>query len=190
MAVDSVAMRIMGLDPLTSPPVWMAYMQGMGPVEEERITVIGPKIEEVASPFRQPDIDLTGGTDITIHADRACPGCKGYLHFVLSKLRRTDPKDPSRLLMDRPFDKKVNIFLGPAGDGIMRPEERNIFMGMCQQHHEEIGVHLPGCPPHAEVIVNGIFGLFPDIERPQYADKTEEAKLGEMLAEVLNMDKT
>jgi uncharacterized protein (DUF362 family) len=190
VAVDSVAMRIMGLDPLTSPPVWMAYMQGMGPLEDERITVVGPGIEEVASPFRQPEIDLTGGKDITIHADRACPGCKGYLHFVLSKLRRADPRDPGRLLMDRPFDKKVNIFLGPAGDGIMKPEERNIFMGMCQQHHEKIGVHLPGCPPHAEVIVNGIFGLFPDIERPQYADKTEETKLGEMLIEVLNLDKT
>jgi len=190
VAVDSVAMRIMGLDPLSSPPVWMAYMQGLGPVGEDRITVIGPKIEEVASPFKQPVIDLTGGRDITIHADRACPGCKGYLHFVLSKLRRPDPKDLSRQLMDRPFETKVNIFLGPAGEDVIRPDERNIFMGICQQHHESLGAHLPGCPPHAEVIVNGIFGLFPDIERPQYADKTEETKLGEMLSEILSMDRS
>ena len=190
VAVDSVAMRIMGLDPLSSPPVWMAYMQGLGPVGEDRITVIGPRIEEVASPFKQPVIDLTGGRDITIHAERACPGCKGYLHFVLSKLRRPDPEDPSRQLMDRPFETKVNIFVGPVVDRAIRPDERNIFMGICQQHHERFGTHLPGCPPHAEVIVNGIFGLFPDIERPQYADKTEEAKLGEMLNEILSMDKS
>ncbi|MDR2017415.1 MAG: DUF362 domain-containing protein [Syntrophobacterales bacterium] len=192
VAVDSVAMKIMGLDPLASPPVWLAYMQGMGPVEENMITVVGPGIEEVMSPFRQPAIDLTGGRDITIHADRACPGCKGYLHFVLSKLRRPDPKDPSRLLIDRPFNKRVNIFLGPAGDGMARPEENNennVFMGICQQHYEWAGTHLPGCPPHAEVIMNGIFELFPDVERPQYADKTEEAKLSEMLREVLSMDR-
>jgi NADH:ubiquinone oxidoreductase subunit B-like Fe-S oxidoreductase len=50
-----------------------------------------------------------------------------------------------------------------------------------------MGVFLPGCPPHAEVIVNGIFDLFPDIEKPKYADESEEKKLGEMLQKILSM---
>ena len=190
VAVDAVAMRIMGLDPASSPPVWLAYMQGLGPIEEELITLVGPPVEEVRSPFVQPVIDLTGGRDITIHAERACPGCRGYLHFVLSKLRRPDPLDESRLLMDRPFDRKVNIYLGPGGKEKVNREERNIFMGLCRQHQEDAGTFLPGCPPHAEVIMNGIFGLFPDVERPVYADKTEETKLGEMLDEILSMNKS
>ncbi len=190
VAVDAVTMRIMGLDPASSPPVWMAWMQGLGPIEMEKIDVVGPSISEVASPFKEPHIDVTGGKDIAIHAGKACSGCAGYLHFVLSKLRRPDPKDPKRLLIDRPFERKVNIYLGPVHERAIDPEETNIFMGICQQHHEGMGSHMPGCPPHAEVIVNAIFYLFPDVERPQYADKSEEAKLGEMLEEILAMSRS
>ncbi len=185
VATDTVAMKVMGLDPASSPPVFLAYMQGLGPIEKEKIKIIGATIDEVASPFKQPDINLDCGRDIRIHADSACSGCAGYLHFVLNKLRRPDPKDESRMLIDRPFDRKVNIYLGPFVQHPINPDETNIFMGICQQHNAETGTHLPGCPPHAEVIVNGVFSLFPDVERPQYADKSEEARLGEMLEEIL-----
>ena len=65
------------------------------------------------------------------------------------------------------------------------PEEKNIFMGVCQQHHADEGKHLAGCPPHAEAIMKGIFSLYPDVERPRYADKHAEDKLEEMLNELL-----
>lgn len=95
--------------------------------------------------------------------------------------------NPNRSLMDRPFDKKVNIFLGPDTEKEIDHREKNIFMGICQQHNAGAGQFLPGCPPHAEVIVNGIFSLFPDIEKPKYADESEEKKLGEMLQQILSM---
>jgi uncharacterized protein (DUF362 family) len=186
VAVDAVAMRVMGLDPASSPPVRLAHLQGLGPIDPEKIRVAGASIEEVASPFMQPEINLRGGRDVAIHGARACPGCSGYLHFVLNKLRKPDPRDPTRLLMDRPFEPKVHIFLGPSTDAPIDPGATNLFMGICQQHHETLGTHLPGCPPHAEVIMNAVFRLFPDVERPKYADETEEAKLGRMLKEVLN----
>ena len=186
VAVDAVAMRVMGLDPATSPPVFLAYMQGLGPIENEKISIVGAPVEEVAQRFKQPDIDTTGGTHLSVYADDACPGCKGYLHFVLSKLRKPDPQDTGRFIIDRPFEKKVNIFLGPTTKKIIDPDETNIFLGICQQHNTGSGTHLPGCPPHAEVIMNGIFSLFPDIERPKYSDETEESKLGKMLDEILN----
>ncbi len=185
VAVDAVTMRIMGLDPVTSPPVRLAYMQGLGPIEPEKISVIGPSIDEVMSPFKQPEINLTSGRDIIIHGENACPGCAGYLHFAVAKLRRPDPKDPTRLLIDRPFDRKVHIFLGPTIDRDINPDETNIFLGICQRHHAEAGTHLPGCPPHAEVLLKGIYGLFPDVERPKYADEAEEIKLERMLNETL-----
>jgi uncharacterized protein (DUF362 family)/GNAT superfamily N-acetyltransferase len=185
VAIDAVAMRIMGLEPLTSPPVLFAYMQGLGPVKMDRIHVMGLSIEEVASPFVQPEINVNGGRDIAVCVGDACPGCTGYLHFGLTKLRRPDPKDESRLLMDRPFHPKVNFFLGPETGSPINCDETNVFMGICQQHNAEKGTFLPGCPPHAEVILNGIFSLFPDVERPKYADKSEEERLEEMLKEVL-----
>jgi hypothetical protein len=188
VAVDTVAMNTMELDPHRSPPVKMAYMQGMGPMEPEKITVVGAAVEDVKKPFREAEIDLSGGKHFAVHADQACSGCKGYLHYVLHKLRRPDPADPGRLLIDRPFEKKVNVFLGPVTAVAPNPEETNVFMGICQQHHAENGTHLAGCPPHAEVIMKGIFNLFPDVKRPQYADQSAEDKLEAMLREVLAGD--
>jgi hypothetical protein len=175
----------MGLKPHMSPPVLLAYLQGLGPIESEKIEVFGTPIDKVASTFKQPVINLENGKDFRIYAENACSGCRGYLHFVLEKLRRPDPADPSRLLINRPFKPKVNIFLGPHDGADANPGETNIFMGICQLHHAEKGASLVGCPPHAEVIMNGIFRLFPDVARPKYADETEEAKLEKMLKEAL-----
>ena len=185
VAVDATTMRIMGLEPRLSPPVLFAFMQGLGPIEPEKIQVVGPSVEEVRSPFEKAEIDVRGGQKFAVHDGRACNGCRGYLHFVLHKLRRPDQKNPGNLLIDRPFDKKVNVFLGPDTDVEPNPEETNIFMGVCQQHHDGMGKHLPGCPPHAEVIIKGLFSLFPDIERAKYANESSEEKLEKMLMEVL-----
>ncbi|MGE5839410.1 MAG: DUF362 domain-containing protein, partial [Deltaproteobacteria bacterium] len=189
VAVDATTMRIMGLDPLLSPPVMMAYMQGLGPIEPEKIQIAGASVEEVRSAFKEAEIDVRGGQKFVVHDGSACDGCRGYLHYVLHKLRRPDPKNPGKLLIDRPFEKKVNIFLGPdAEEEELDPEEMNIFMGICQQHRAELGKHLAGCPPHAEVIMKGLFSLFPDVERPRYADEHAEDKLERMLMKVLKED--
>ena len=188
VAVDAATMRIMGLDPVLSPPVMLAYMQGLGPIERDRIHVVGASVEEAREAFKEAEVDVRGGQEFMVHEGRACDGCRGYLHYVLHKLRRPDPKNPGTLLIDRPFDKKVNVFLGPDTAVEPNPEETNIFMGVCQQHHAGMGTHLPGCPPHAEVIMKGLFGLFPDVERPRYADEHAEDKLEKMLMEVLKED--
>jgi uncharacterized protein (DUF362 family) len=188
VAVDAVTMRIMGFDPVLSPPVMLAYMQGLGPIEPEKIHVVGTSVEEARDAFKKAEVDVSGGQKFLVHDGRACDGCRGYLHYVLHKLRRPDPKNPESLLIDRPFEKSVNVFLGPDTEAEPNPEETNVFMGICQQHHAGMGKHLPGCPPHAEVIMKGIFGLFPDVERPRYADEHAEDKLEKMLMEVLEED--
>jgi len=189
VAVDSVTMRIMGIDPVASPPVYLAYLQGLGPIEPAKIKIIGSSIDEVRSEFEQPKFNLVSGRDIRIHEGSPCQGCRAYFHFTLSKLRKPDPQDRNRHLIDRPFNKKVNIYLGPSTEGEINQDETNIFMGICQQHHAQMGVHLPGCPPHTEVIIDGIYSLFPDIEKAKYADKSEEARLGEMLQEIIEMNR-
>jgi len=188
VAVDAVTMRIMGLNPALSPPVMLAYMQGLGPIEPEKIHVLGASVEEARVAFKKAEIDVSGGRKFLVHDGRACNGCRGYLHYVLHKLRRPDPKNPEGLLIDRPFEKRVNVFLGPDTDGEPNLEETNVFMGVCQQHHAGMGKHLPGCPPHAEVIMKGLFSLYPDVERPRYADEHAEDKLERMLMEVLKED--
>jgi uncharacterized protein (DUF362 family) len=190
VATDAVTMRIMGLDPALSPPVRIAHMQGMGPIEPDKIQVMGASIDEVRSPFKQPEINLEGGENLVVHAESACPGCKGYLHYVLFKLRRPDPQHPGKLLIDRPFKKKLNLYLGPVTDGEPNPDETNIFLGICQQHCKDMGKHLPGCPPHTDVMMKGVFSYYPDVVLPQYADQTAEDKLEAMLEEVLEKETT
>lgn len=185
VAVDSVAMRIMGLDPKDSPAVHLAYLQGLGPLDPEDIEVLGTPIEEVRSPFRLAEIDLSSGRCFEVHHQGACPGCRGYLHFVLYKLRRPDPADPGRLLINRPFDSPVRVLIGPhVGDGL-EPSPRNLLIGFCQAHNAHKGLFVPGCPPHAEAMMRAVFRFFPDVARPTYADKSEEEKLERMLQELL-----
>ncbi len=187
VAIDAVGMRIMGMQPQESPPVWLAHLQGFGPIDPADIDVVGPSVEELRDAFLQPQLNLTSGQDFSIHEGNACPGCRGYLHFGLAKLRKNDPATPDRKLIDRTFTKKVNLYLGPDTAHDINPDETNLFMGLCQQHHAADGLHMPGCPPHSEVILSALYSLFPDIKRPHYADKSEEAKLGEMLDEILAM---
>ncbi len=185
VAVDAVTMRVMGIAPTESPPVLLAYLQGFGPIESELINVLGPDPETLCDAFKRPQLDISSGQDVVVHAGQACPGCKGYLHFTLSKLRKPDPQDPKRMIIDRPLPQKVNIFLGPTLDADIDPQQNNVFVGLCQQHHAGLGLHLPGCPPHSEVLIDGIFRFFPDVPKAKYADKSEEATLGEMLNKVL-----
>ncbi len=189
VAVDAVATRVMGLDPAQVPVCFLAYLQGLGPLESKDIKVIGPSLEEVTQAFQLPQLNLKGGQNISIHNGQACRGCYAYLHFVISKLRKTDPTETSRFLIDRPMDQRVNIFLGPDTQVEIDPQATNIFMGLCQQHHAHLGKHIPGCPPHTETIIDTIYSLFPDIAKAKYADQSEEAKLGEMLQQVLEMQR-
>jgi len=186
VAVDTVALKIMGLTVYESPPVLMAYHEGMGPVEWDHIEVKGPSLDELSCSFKRPLLNLTDGKCFKIKDGSACLGCRGYLHFVLNKLRRPDPLHEGKHLIDRPFKKDITIVIGPDAGESIEPDESTVFMGMCQQHHAECGgTFLPGCPPHAEEIINGIFQFYKDVERPQYADQTEEAKLRELLQSVL-----
>ncbi len=189
VAVDAVATRIMGIAPEDVPTCFLAYLQGFGPLDIDNIEIIGPPLEEISYPFQQPELDLSGGKNIALHNGYACPGCRAYLHFVMSKLRKSDPIENSRLLIDRPFPNPVNIFFGPDTEHEINPQETNVFMGVCQQHHAHMGIHIPGCPPHSEALIDSIYSLFPDVEKAKYADKSEEARLGEMLQEILAMHK-
>ena len=60
VAVDAVASRVMGLDPAQVPVCFLAYLQGLGPLEADDIEVLGPKLEEVSQPFQLPELDLSG----------------------------------------------------------------------------------------------------------------------------------
>ena len=58
--------------------------------------------------------------------------------ITLNKLRRPDPDSAAGLLIDRPFEMRVDLYLGPDAGRAVDPAAGNIFMGTCQPHTEEI----------------------------------------------------
>ena len=187
VAVDIIAMKIMGLNIEDAPHVHMACYEGLGPAEADRIEIRGPSPDDVGCSFKRPVHNLSNGSCFKIHDGKACTGCEGYLHFVLNKLRRPDPTDESRLLIDRQLEKNINVFIGPETESPINPDETNIFMGTCRQHHaDEADILIPGCPPHTEEIISGIFSCYKDAAKPKYADETEETKLREMVNSILD----
>ena len=116
-----------------------------------------PSPDDVGCSFKRPVHNLRNGSCFKVHDGNACIGCEGYLHFVLNKLRRPDPADETRLLIDRQLEKNINVFIGPETDVPINPDETNIIMGTCQQHHADMAdVHIPGCPPHMDIISEAI----------------------------------
>jgi hypothetical protein len=61
---------------------------------------VGASVEEARDAFKEAEVDVSGGRKFMVHDGRACDGCRGYLHYVLHKLRRPDPKNPESLLID------------------------------------------------------------------------------------------
>ena len=103
------------------------------------------------------------------------------VEVIVAELVVKDPKPDPQLSYAKNPRRLHLAYEGADAD----PAETNVFMGVCQGHHAESGIPLPGCPPHAEAIMNVVFRFFPDVQRPGYADDTEEAKLEKMLNEVL-----
>ncbi len=186
VAVDAVAMEIMGIDPRTSPPVFLAWMQGTGPLEKNKINVVGTPDEEVAKKTVQPAIDVGGGASLKILADEACPGCKDLCTSSFPSCAGPIPLTPPGLSSTGPSKRRPTSSWAhrqpfpstPTG----RASSRATTPAACPAP-----VSAPTCPAalYAEVITQAVYSLFPDIEPPKYADETEETKLGKMLEEIL-----
>jgi hypothetical protein len=73
VAVDAVALNIMGLTPWDSPPVLMAHYEGMGPVTWESIEVKGLSVDDLSCSFKRPVINLESGKCFKVHDGNACP---------------------------------------------------------------------------------------------------------------------
>lgn len=80
VAVDLVASAVMGWDPMEVGTNYLAAERGLGPSSLEEVDVVGLPIEEVARPFRKPQIHQDGRMFVkarmSIECDEdRCTGC-------------------------------------------------------------------------------------------------------------------
>lgn len=144
VAVDVVALEIMGYSLDEVPYIRMAGEAGLGCAALDEIEVEGLSIGEVRHPFRRNSIDpeLLASMGIEFVPCDACSGCANALASFVGALNRRNALESMR----------DTVFL--YGQSVKElPEERTrgkrvIRVGSCTRKLAGYGHYLPGCPPY------------------------------------------
>jgi len=147
VAADSVAARVMGIDPLEIEYVKLAFEQGLGCADLSRIEVVGLRIEEVKRPFKRLKLDFEAYREkgIEIYEKGACSGCRNTMEAFISH----HMKSKGRLGLIKGY---TLIF----GQNVKIPDKyegKLVNIGLCTRKFREKGEYVPGCPPHPHDLV-------------------------------------
>lgn len=148
VAVDSVASRIMGFDPMFEvATVRGATNEGLGEGRPENIEILGEDINKLKRSFKRGYISLIGlHPKIQAYVSGSCKGCG---HFARTGL---EPwlADVEKM---KDFDKinKITLIVGNNKDVEIKsehnpPNSYTFVIGDCAEEHKDRGIFLPGCP--------------------------------------------
>jgi len=140
VAVDTVAARIMGLDPSEVLSLCLAQGMGYGVWDEREIKVLGNSVEGVRRPFKRAcaplELDLE---KICFIKGEACNGCPNALRIALDRLK--DAGVDLKKLPKLEISMGSKARLSESKDSVMLP------IGNCQKQYRHLPNHVPGCPP-------------------------------------------
>ena len=162
VAVDSVAVHIMGHDPKRIDHIRIAAEHGLGQMELDQIRVAGESIESVKTSLKLPPKNLTElvasfsphiRDKISIIEGEACSGCISQLLLSLNRLGQTEPE-----LSD--WIGSLVVVIGPRTK-LPSPTKNVLLVGNCTKRLKKRGVnHVEGCMPWSTDIVNGMKKMF------------------------------
>ncbi len=145
VAVDTTCARIMRLDPAMVLHIQLAQEKGLGTADPSQIEVRGLRVEEVARRFRPySEVFRSRFGTVTLIEKDACTGCMGEIYSTFVYLREAG------------YDGKLGELTVIMG----RPEEipkvrgKPLVVGRCANQYREIGIFVPGCPPHGTTITD------------------------------------
>lgn len=144
VAVDRVALEVMGFTLDEVPYIGMAGDAGIGCADLDRIELSGEPLDAVRHPFERNSIDpgLLEEMGIELIACDACSGCANALQSFMSSLARRG----------RLSDVRDTVFLyGQSVEEL--PAERVkgrrvIRVGSCTRRLVGYEHYFPGCPPY------------------------------------------
>jgi len=163
VAVDSVAVRIMGHDPKKIRHIRIAAEEGLGKIDLDQINVVGETMDSLKMFVKLPPANLTEmvASFSPLMRDRvsvvdgdACSGCRSQILFALEKLSRTDPEF---------LEKEVNHLTMAMGPNVKLPShiQNALLVGNCTKVLRKHGFkHVEGCMPWSIDIINGIKKVF------------------------------
>ena len=145
VAVDAACAAIVGFDVEQVHHVMLAAEAGLGMADLSQIEVRGERIEDVARPFvtfGQAARDRWG--KVTIIEKDACTGCMGEMVSTFIYLREAGygmQLEDLTLIMGTPEE-------------IPPIEGTPVVLGKCAREHRDLGIYVPGCPPHGRAITD------------------------------------
>jgi len=143
--VDTVAARIMGVDPRTIRYLRWAEEHGLGTLDLSKIRISGLSIEEAFRKKTVTSVDYVNKKHdkIQLINGDACTGCFGRIATALFREYNTQP-----------IKEKVYVFMGPeARPPDLQKGENVILCGDCLAptfYNRLQGEFVRGCPPDLE----------------------------------------
>ncbi len=139
VAVDAVSASVVGVDPEEVEMIRVAWREGIGVGDLEKIEIVGESIASVRRHIKRPIMGLYGRFEgVEIYAGGACIGCLDPVGVILEELR-------VRNLLER--IGKLSVIVGRSPYVPESVEGNVLVVGDCAQEYSHLGRFLPGCPP-------------------------------------------
>lgn len=147
VAVDTVAARLMGINPEEVPALSLAQSMGYGVGDEKEIRILGRPLSEVTHPFRRASAPLAiKHPNISLIDGQACDFCRNVLRLAWKRFRA----------MEIPGEKfpPLEIIIGPEGKISAPSTYLKLPIGRCQKGAKSFPHYVPGCPPQVFLVVD------------------------------------
>lgn len=152
VAVDTVTLLVMDIDPKLQKHAVMAEEHGIGTMDLNKIEVVGEKIEDVKKRFKTPAEalqEIVNIQEFTIISDeKTCTGCRGMMNFFLKGLEQSGQLSEIR---------KYTFVMGEQESLPDLDKDKTVLIGPCTERYKELGLHVPGCPPLSITVKEAIF---------------------------------
>ena len=159
VAVDTVAITILGSDPYGSGPIFLASEQGLGPMNLAKIEVRGERIDEVKTKIRWPPTwpaPRVTGMKLILGDLNRCPTCVGVFSRALQRIQSTGKLDEI---------KELTVLLGPGAEPPEEVQGKLLVIGNClRTHADRADAFVGGCPPQSIIIrdpIQVLCGIIP-----------------------------
>jgi len=146
VAADAVCARLMGFEVDKILHVALAGEQALGVANPEEIEIRGEDIAKVSrrfTTFQEATRERFGKIDIIER--NTCTGCMGEIFSMFLYLNKAG--FGNRL-------EDLTVIMGTP-DQVKSPKGIPLVIGKCARQFKNLGLYVPGCPPHGKKITDG-----------------------------------
>jgi hypothetical protein len=149
VAVDTIAARIMDIEPTEVLALCLAQGMGYGIWDEKEIQILGRSIKEVRRPFVRACAPLHLDVEKIRFLDgQACNACRNGLRVAMDRMRAVGISLDKLPRLEISMGSQAK--LAESSDWIQLP------IGNCQKQYKHLPNYVPGCPPPAFLMADQV----------------------------------